>query len=1327
MEQSHKQPDPESAINARLVSLAPAPGSDLTRIPERLLLAHARGQVLFLTGAGISRPALPDFRGLVSDVYKKLDPAVHAAISGILSDIPPTAYDRWKHYLSNLTHYQIAEIERFFSQDYDVVLGMLERRMDRQSHKESRVRQAVVEALRMPNARPAPIHRALIRLADRGGATAIVTTNFDLFLENAAGNLRQSLQTYALGGIPRPSLREDFAGILHLHGALESNPERHSDLIVTDQDFGEFYLRRRIVPDFIYDAARLFHLVLVGYSANDPPMRYLLNAIAGDSTRFPDLKERFAFVGTRDPVILADWVGRGITPIPYDPANEHVALRDTLMRWADLSAINGKTTLVDRKIKRLVQTGRNEASDTHRDLFDHLIRRADPKERVWLSQLASRHKADLGWLDAIVEIAARRHPVSTPSEPRQENLQGSERWARRATEAFLEGRFAERATIDWALGLKSTDTIQREALLNLLDRWALKNEEEPGEPWRSAWRFIEEIWRQPAVKDAEISVIFAQNRLRAGERSGSLIDAIVETVAPRFEVKSSSHLDCLYLESLRKTPKHPKEVRDLLSIDLTSEEVIDPDKLGLKDLEDRPFLISLAGALECAVARGLELARRIPDMDRKHVIRPLDRVYYIPFDKRGYERGMAPSVKLLHGVVARLVELDPASVIDLVRRWRSMDSSVHLRLWAALSRNPQVTPADEVSEFLRSLDEKMFWNLNGYPEIAELRARRFADLDPQTQKTLTARIRKLAPHNKWPKGIAAEKIEKAKRYQGIRELRRIQVAGARLPQSDKDWLKERIQEFPELAEMKVDTDFPRTFSGSYRKAIEPDNRFELLSGKERLKALESVLSSTPGSGDDLAESAENWLKADGNVIRILAELESTTNGADFPKVWAHFGWAHSPKVKQVEKEISRDFDDECQRVLSLLARLPETTLRKAIHGISCWISVWNKQAVARPEGIDIWLKVWPAAVTATNVDQAAQKEKYVDTALKESDQREYEGFDTLNPPVGRLVDVFLAACLDLNKTPYQFEDVTSAPRRMRDAIETAAGHARLIALHRMIEKLSWFLDADPGWTRKTLIAPLYDDTQEGRLLWRAVAYETRSSDVIEIIGEPMAEYATDRQLDRETRKSLVFSLIVESLHAFREKRPPAIPHTRVTQMIRLLDDEVRAHGAWAIQRFVAENSEPGEEEETPSSEELFRNVARPFLQKVWPQERTLATPGVSRALTDLPATARGAFAEAVDAIERFLVPFECRSIRNYGFFNNHGFLGKKFKDRPTLSIIDDKEKADALLRLLDPTIGIGETAIIPYDLSDALHRIREVAPDLTRDNRFQRLATAIRR
>jgi hypothetical protein len=329
---------------------------------------------------------------------------------GVISALPKNACNRCPIEPPGLNDQERAELKRFLNEEYDVVLGMLERRMDGQAHGKSPVRRMVAEILREPAVQPARIHRALMRLADRGGTVTIATTNFDLLLEDAAKALRPRVQTYTLGGIPRPGRREDFAGVLHIHGALDRNPERLSDMIITDQDFGEFYLRRRVVPDFIYDAARLFHLVLVGYGANDPPMRYLLNAVDADETRFKDLKKRFCFTGTQalDPVGIADWKARGITPIPYDSKNQHASLLNTLERWASLSAINGKRDRVDAVVKRVVSHQREDTSDHDRDLFDHLFRRSDPRERARLAALASKAKADFGWLKAIAGIALEK-------------------------------------------------------------------------------------------------------------------------------------------------------------------------------------------------------------------------------------------------------------------------------------------------------------------------------------------------------------------------------------------------------------------------------------------------------------------------------------------------------------------------------------------------------------------------------------------------------------------------------------------------------------------------------------------------------------------------------------------------------------------------------------------------------------------------------------------------------------------------------------------------------------------------------------------------------
>lgn len=371
------------------------------------MLSHARGEVLFICGAGISRPAdLPDFRELVLDIYAVLDTGVHA----VLTNLPRNACNQWVADCAGLTQRQTAEVKRYIVGDYDVVLGMLERRLDDQTRGDSRVRREVANRLRTGGSKPAAIHRILMLLADRGGATTIVTTNFDLLLEVAAKRLRSPVETYSLGSIPRPTRQTEFAGVMHIHGALDSNPLRFSELVLSDQDFGEFYLRRRVVPDFIYDAARLFHLVLVGYSANDPPMRYLLNAVAADGTRFEDLKERFTFFGTDapDPVAIEDWRARGITPIHYDSKDNHTALNATLERWAELSAINGKKETVDVAIRRIVKATRAAAPEVDRDLFDHLIRRSNAGERIRLSAIASDANADLGWLDAVVKIGVEK-------------------------------------------------------------------------------------------------------------------------------------------------------------------------------------------------------------------------------------------------------------------------------------------------------------------------------------------------------------------------------------------------------------------------------------------------------------------------------------------------------------------------------------------------------------------------------------------------------------------------------------------------------------------------------------------------------------------------------------------------------------------------------------------------------------------------------------------------------------------------------------------------------------------------------------------------------
>jgi hypothetical protein len=172
-------------------------------------------------------------------------------------------------------------------------------------------------------------------------------------------------------------------------------------------------------------------------------------------------------------------------------------------------------------------------------------------------------------------------------------------------------------------------------------------------------------------------------------------------------------------------------------------------------------------------------------------------------------------------------------------------------------------------------------------------------------------------------------------------------------------------------------------------------------------------------------------------------------------------------------------------------------------------------------------------------------------------------------------------------------------------------------------------------------------------------------------------------------------------------------------MIRSVADEVRAYAAEAVQRFVIDLSSR-KADSFILAETLFEKSVRPFLREVWPQERSLATPGVARALADLPASCGASFVPAVNLVERFLVPFDCWSMVQYGLYGAEDGKSK-------LSKIDDEQKAEALLRLIDNTVGIADGSVVPNDLSSALEQIQKVAPGLEVDPRFRRLATLSRR
>ncbi len=296
-------------------------------IPNALLQAHEEDRVVFFCGAGISYPAgLPGFKGLVEQIYRLNGTA--------LSDIEREAFERGQ---------------------FDATLDLLERRLPGQRLA---VRRALAQALKPKLRRKGAVdtQAALLRLArNREGELRLVTTNFDRIFHVAAKRTGQMFQDYAAPMLPIPK-NSRWNGLVYLHGLL---PEKLDDtalnrLVVTSSDFGLAYLTERWAARFVSELFRNYVVCFVGYSINDPILRYMMDALAVDRMLGEVTPHAWALgdceLGQEHRKTI-EWEAKGVTPILYNvPVGtyDHSALHQTLHTWAETyrDGVQGKEAIV---------------------------------------------------------------------------------------------------------------------------------------------------------------------------------------------------------------------------------------------------------------------------------------------------------------------------------------------------------------------------------------------------------------------------------------------------------------------------------------------------------------------------------------------------------------------------------------------------------------------------------------------------------------------------------------------------------------------------------------------------------------------------------------------------------------------------------------------------------------------------------------------------------------------------------------------------------------------------------------------------------------------
>ena len=286
---------------------------DGLNIPDELLEERDNGNVVFLCGAGVSYLAgMPNFLGLAKHVVKEL---------GTPEDAPSRAM------LSMWDDRNIAADAR---PSLDQIFNLLQ-----QEYEPAESDFLIAKRLRTKPRTNLSAHETILRLSKSAdGKPQVVTTNFDRLFEKAA---HRKVKTHVAPALPDLAGVQSFDGIVYLHGQINHRIKRgegRHELVVSSSDFGRAYLAEGWATRFVRELLDQYIVVLLGYSASDPPVRYLLQGL---HTRGRGRRARlFAFDSGTEEEVRHRWRDSGVQAFAYPSTDaDHSALWNTLSAWAE--------------------------------------------------------------------------------------------------------------------------------------------------------------------------------------------------------------------------------------------------------------------------------------------------------------------------------------------------------------------------------------------------------------------------------------------------------------------------------------------------------------------------------------------------------------------------------------------------------------------------------------------------------------------------------------------------------------------------------------------------------------------------------------------------------------------------------------------------------------------------------------------------------------------------------------------------------------------------------------------------------------------------------
>ena len=1256
-------------------------------VPEALLQAHEEERVVFFCGAGISYKAgLKSFKWLVDEIYR---------LCG--------------------TNRKAIEDKAYKKEFFDTTLNLLEDRLPGQ-RRGLMMRKALANALQ-PNMRrkgAADTHSALLQLAQtRQGVLRLVTTNFDRVFERVAKRDKLRLNSFSAPRLPIPK-NSQWDGLVYLHGLLPDNDDddRSLDqLVVTSGDFGLAYLTERWAARFVSELFRNYVVCFVGYSINDPVLRYMMDALAADRLRGEDTTRAYAMAecnpGLEDETI-DNWKAKGVIPILYNPSNGHVLLQDSLTMWATdyRNGVRGKERVV---VEHAIS---NPSESTKQDDFvGRMLWALSDK-----TGLPAKHFADfnpvppLKWLETFAEDRYRysdlyrfnvpadsnvddelqfsviRRPVPYTRAPWMTLVSADHAWSQWDDVMYHLARWLMRYLNDPALviwvaeqggQLHSHWISMIETELNRFEK--LESEEKttelneirthspdaiPCPQMKILWQLL--LTGRVKLHISELELYRWKKRLKRDNLTTSMRLDLRKLLSPK--VKLSKPF--LWYDD-DEDPEEPSSINQLVDWELvlTSNHV----RSALQNQEDecwRNALPQLLDDFQLLLFDALGLLRELGDADDNN-----DRSYWdLPsisphWQNRDF-RDWIVLIELLRDAWLATRESDPLRATRIARGWFELPYPTFKRLALFAASQDDCIAPNEWVEWLVDDDSWCLWSIETQREMMRLLVSQARMLSPEARDNLEMAILAGPPRAMYRDDIDPDwwdrhvKDSVWLRLAKLAHQKEVVSTASRMklddiPQGRNGWRNERDNERNEFSHWMSGTGDP-DYEESREIDIAPRKRRDLVKWLKQSPSEEH-----PNYEDTWRETCRTRFFHSLLALRDLGQEGQ----------WPDFRWRVALQVWSEKEQVLRAW----RFAGPLVQTMPNDTLQEIARSLSWWLNEVSK-SIDRKENILLNLC-----------------DRILDQSYQDNEDTDEPVTQAINHPVGLATQALLNLWFKrgLNDNDTLPRDIEPFFTRLCEARIQQFRHGRVVLASRLIS----LFRVDRNWT-ETHLLPLFDwstGPDEAKAVWEGFLWSPRLYRPLLIAFkihflDTAHHYPELGEHGRQFAQFLTFAAL-ELVDGYTRQD--------FQSAMQALPQEGLQEAAKALFQVLDGSGE--------QREVYWKNRVQPFWQQIWPKSYDLASNSIAESLACLSIAAGDEFPVALDEVIDWL-----------RWIEHPDYVVERLHESDLCDRYPIK-----VLEFLDAVID--DHAWVPQKLKQCLNAIAEASPDLRQDQRYRRLHELIRR